>query len=140
MDKEWTVSQVFATPDGERHSAVITVEYCLVGEQSKKMPDRCELLYNKFLLFVICTLTLLDSALILGVLVLHHKHTLVQVGDAIAEALDNPSSHHQLDANALATLDRRRYAILMRKRWSPRARPRWHKAITRRAWIISIAL
>lgn len=135
---EWTVGQDFYTPDGERHSAVITVEYCLIGEQSNKMPERCESLYNKFLLFVICTLTLLDSGLILAVLVLHQKHTLVQVGDAITEALDNPSSHHQPDTNVLAS--RRRYVILMRKRWSPQARPRWHKAITRRAWIISITL
>lgn len=137
---EWKVSQIFYTPDGERHGAAITVEYCLVGEQSNKMTDRCELLYNKFLLFAICTLTLLDSGLILGVLVLHQKHTLVQIGDAIAEALDNHSSHHQLDKNVRVTLDRRRYAILMRKKWSPQATPRWHKAITRRSWIIAITL
>jgi len=66
----------------------------MVSEQSNKMTDRCKLLYNKGLLFMVYTLTLLDYSLILRVLVLHQKHTLVQVSDAIAEALDNPSSHH----------------------------------------------
>lgn len=105
------------------------------------MADRCELLYNKFLLLVICSLTLLDFGLILGVFVLHHqKYTLVQVGDAIAEALADSSNRCQLDTDVLAMSDRRRCAKLTRKRWSPTARPCWHQAITRRFWIISVTL
>jgi len=137
----WTVYQKFTTPDGRSHDVEINVEYCLVGEQAADMTNRCELLYNEWILFMVCILTFTDFMLIAGVLIRHHKDTLVNIGDAIADALASGSSLDR-QSSEYPTLKTGRWegVTVMRSKWSPPVRPRWYQAVTEKSWTISLTL
>jgi len=134
----WTVYQKFTTPDGQSHDVHMTVDHCLVGDRATDTDERCELLYNKGVLFAVCVLTFVDSLLILGILILCRKHTLVHIGDAIADALENGSSfvRHSPHSPAPIVGSWGRVA-LTRSRWCSASRPRWYQAVTTKAWITS---
>jgi hypothetical protein len=137
----WTVYQKFTTPDGQSHDVQMVVDHCLVGKQATNMADRCELLYNKGILFTVCVVTAVGAALILGVCFFFQKHTLVHVGDAVAEALENGSSLacQSTDLPSL-TAGRQECVTMLRSNWSSINRPRWHQAVTMKSWIISLTL
>jgi hypothetical protein len=137
----WTVYQKFTTPDGQRHDVQMVVDHCLVGDQATNMADRCELLYNKGILFTVCVVTMVEAVLILGVLVLFQKHTLVNIGDAVAEALENGSSLACQSTNPPSLAAGRWECVTMlRSKWSSTNRPRWHQAVTIKSLIISSTL
>jgi hypothetical protein len=141
---DWIVHHDYTTPDGQRHVMDITVDHCLVGEQSDAMLDRCGLHYNSSLLILICLLTFLDCTLVLVVLAFFHKHTLVLIGDVIAEALEigagsdesisNPQTPLQLKPNIFGR------ATLVRRMWPEENAPRWYQAVSWKTWLISITL
>jgi hypothetical protein len=143
IQDHWTVYQAYTTPEGQRQDVMIQVEYCLVGEQATRteMANRCELLYNEGILFMVCVLTLAESVLILGVWILHHKPTLVHVGDAIGDAMKNGSSFDQQSSgHPSLTTGRWERVTVIRSKWSSPVRSRWHQAVTRKSWIISLTL
>jgi hypothetical protein len=77
--------------------------------------------------------------LIIGILVLHHKHTLVLIGDAIADALENGTAL----ADRTQTIQHWRLqeaVVPVISKWSSLSRPRWHQAITRKFWVTSMIL
>jgi hypothetical protein len=143
IQDHWTVYQAYTTPEGQRQDVMINVEYCLVGEQATRteMANRCELLYNEGILIMVCVLTLAETLLILGVLIFHHESTLVHVGDAIGDAMENGSSFDRQSSGHLSlTSGRWERVTVERSKWSSHIRPRWYQAVTRKSWIISLTL
>jgi hypothetical protein len=78
--------------------------------------------------------------LIIGILVLHHKHTLVLIGDAIADALENGTSLGRPDSDYPTLAPPGSCVVPVISKWSSLSRPRWHQAITRKFWVTSMIL
>ncbi|GAB7336524.1 hypothetical protein MBLNU13_g09801t1 [Cladosporium sp. NU13] len=64
----------------------VHVQYCLVSDDVR-LSSKSEVNYNADILVLLCVLTGLDTLIIFYVAMRHNQHTIVQLGDAVAEAL-----------------------------------------------------
>lgn len=118
-----------------------TIDYCLVGEQGDN-DVRCGFHYSSVVAILVCVCTLTESFLICWTALKQHSHTLVTVGDAIAEFLDRPE--HETEASFLSTIEQGRdmQRTGMRKGAWKESNPgvRWFHAASLNLWVTSVIL
>jgi hypothetical protein len=114
---------------------LLLVEHCLAG-QRVDMKSRCEINYNADILILVCVLTAVDAMIIICCMVMMQKQsTLMQLGDAIAEALERNTAALE---NSMPSTSVKCEAFKVQD-WPRKgdSRPRWSSAVSLKTWIVS---
>jgi len=116
------------------------VKYCLVGEDVD-MRSSSEVNYNADILVLLCVLTALDTLIIFYIAKYHDQHTIVQLGDAIAEALKrNTTPPEGSGSDSSFPNDGALKAKEVEWPGENDGRLRWSSAVSRKTWIWSMSL
>ncbi|KAB8234185.1 uncharacterized protein BDW43DRAFT_274514 [Aspergillus alliaceus] len=116
----------------------VKVDYCLVGAESS-INRRCGMHYGTQIFVVVCVCTLLQCCLISLVWWTSRtksgrgraqtERTVVLMGDAIVEYLENPSDLSSSQA-----------VCVYHQVWRPRDRVSWFNTVRPKVWVISLTL
>ena len=118
----------------------VHVEYCLVSDDVN-LSSKSEVNYNADILVLLCVLTGLDTLIIFYVAMRHNQHTVMQLGDAVAEALERntmPREESGKDSNLSKDEDRNTQELVWPEEED--CRLRWFSAVSRKTWISSMSL
>lgn len=115
----------------------VRVEHCLVGEEVD-MRSVCEVNYNADILILLCVLTAADTFIIFYIAMAHKEPTIVQLGDAIADALERNTTPPDISNVSLSTNNETHNA----QDWPGNGVGRlfWFSAVSRKTWIVSLFL
>lgn len=118
----------------------VRVDYCLVSDDVH-MSDKSEVNYNADILVLLCVLTGLDTLIIFYVAMRHNQHTITQLGDAVAEALQRNTMPREDSGNYSSfSNDEARHAEEVVWPGEEDHRLRWFSAVSRKTWISSMSL
>jgi hypothetical protein len=114
------------------------LKYCLVGKSTDNS-NRCGLHFSKKVFTIIAICLLIEVCLICWVAFLSKSPTLMTLGDAQAEFLENPDPMTQMTAGVGQSPDNGNFVRLQLAEWRP-VRLRWFKALGPKMWIMTITL
>lgn len=129
-------------------NTTILVDHCLVGEAGDN-DQRCGLHYSSYILPIVCISTLSEGFLILWTwsrLRNPEKNpgvkTLITMGDAVAEFLENPSIVEERETNSDSGVVNLWLGgvSIQQSPWIPERRLSWLKAVDVRTWMLSLLL
>jgi hypothetical protein len=125
----------------EQHPyGTVRVEYCLVGDDVD-MRSVSEVNYNADILILLCVLTAVDTLIIFYIAKRHDQHTIVQLGDAIAEALERNTTPRGENSDNSCSVNGKTHDAKEIKSPGVNERPlRWFSAVSRKTWILSMSL
>jgi hypothetical protein len=114
------------------------IEYCLVGKSTDN-GNRCGLHFSKKVFAIIAVCLLIEVCLICWVAFLSKSPTLMTLGDAQAEFLENPDPMTQITAGVRQSPDNGHFVRLQMAEWRP-VRLRWFKALGPKMWTMTMTL
>ncbi|KAJ8128224.1 hypothetical protein O1611_g5414 [Lasiodiplodia mahajangana] len=129
-----------------------TVDHCLISSQADNN-QRCGVHYSAPVVWLVCAFTFVEAVAVLCIWIHARKHkgashgeyehqekTMITIGDAISNFLQNPD-YTLLQSSTASTTpspNARAYAgELGAATWEPQPRVSWLKAVSIRTWIIS---
>lgn len=129
---DWKIKQ---EPFGFVH-----VDHCLVSDDVH-LGSKSEINYNADILVLLCVLTGLDTLIIFYVAMRHKQPTIVQLGDAVVEALKRNTMPREVSGNdSNLSKDEARNAQELVWPGEEDCRLRWFSAVSRKTWISSLSL
>jgi hypothetical protein len=134
-----TCTKKWITPSAE-HWVVDNqpIDNCLVGKSTDNN-NRCGLHFSKKVFTIIAICLLIEVWLICWVAFLSKSPTLMTLGDAQAEFLENPDPVTQMTKRIGKSLDNGHFVRLQLAEWRP-VRLRWFTALGPKMWIMTITL
>jgi hypothetical protein len=119
---------------------LVHVQYCLVGK-NVDLSTKSEVNYNADVLVLLCVLTSLDTLIIFYIAMRHRQHTIVQLGDAVAEALQrNTMPRRESGNDSTSSNDEASNAREVVWPGEEDRRLFWFSAVSRKQWIWSMSL
>ncbi|KAH6867812.1 hypothetical protein B0T10DRAFT_502133 [Thelonectria olida] len=113
------------------------VKYCL----SKQVPQKCRLHFSTWIMAVVIGANVIKVSVMLWLTFCHPPELLLVIGDAIKSFLSSPDAYST--ESCLVTGEQVKYAVNGAwhgpRPWT-RVRRRWATAVSRRRWIVSLAL